>query len=120
MGLLASDACVPTHHVVAERYRRVRRVTELWYSERVKSDSPSREARPPSPIRVPQDPPEGWLGYAVGSLPGATRITFIEATWKNGATPRRSNSFCEAHALRSLARIALPSALATPLRRATH
>jgi hypothetical protein len=32
----------------------------------------------------------------VGSYPGGTRITFMEAYWKVGATPRNSNSFyCE-------------------------
>ena len=40
-----------------------------------------------------QDPADGWLAYAVGTLPSATRITFIEGYWKVGANPPRSSSF---------------------------
>jgi hypothetical protein len=40
-----------------------------------------------------QDPAQGWMGYAVGTYPGGGRITFMEAYWKCGATPRTSSSF---------------------------
>lgn len=41
-----------------------------------------------------QDPAEGWMAYAVGSIPSTyERITRLEMTWKVGAQPRRSFSF---------------------------
>jgi len=40
-----------------------------------------------------QDPANGWLGYATGTNPGGGRISFMEAYWKCGATPRQSSSF---------------------------
>jgi hypothetical protein len=40
-----------------------------------------------------QDPAGGWLGYATDSCPGGSRLTFMDAYWKVGATPRNSGSF---------------------------
>ena len=37
-----------------------------------------------------QDPANGWMAYAVGTVPAGTeRITKLEMTWKIGADPRR-------------------------------
>lgn len=60
---------------------------------------PSRRNVPALPLHLHRSPlsaAQGWLAYAQGKFPGGTRITFIEAYWKVGATPRQSNSFyCE-------------------------
>jgi hypothetical protein len=41
-----------------------------------------------------QDPAEGWMAYAVGSLPSsAERITRLEMTWTVGAEAKRSFAF---------------------------
>lgn len=39
-----------------------------------------------------QDPAGGWLGYATDRCPSG-RLTFMDAYWKVGATPRKSGSF---------------------------
>mmetsp|Transcript_10948 Transcript_10948/g.23921 ORF Transcript_10948/g.23921 Transcript_10948/m.23921 type:complete len:255 (-) Transcript_10948:141-905(-) len=41
-----------------------------------------------------QDPAEGWMAYAVGSIPAsADRITKLQMTWTVGAKPSRSFAF---------------------------
>jgi hypothetical protein len=41
-----------------------------------------------------QDPADGWMAYAVGSIPAKyDRITRLEMTWKVGAEPRSSDAF---------------------------
>jgi len=41
-----------------------------------------------------QDPAEGWMAYAVGSMPTSIqRITKLEMTWSVGAEPKRSFAF---------------------------
>lgn len=41
-----------------------------------------------------QDPAEGWMAYAVGSIPaGKERITKLDMKWKVGAKATSSNSF---------------------------
>jgi len=43
---------------------------------------------------VAQDPAEGWMAYAVGSIPSSySRITKLDMYWKVSATPKRSSSF---------------------------
>jgi len=41
-----------------------------------------------------QDPAEGWMAYAVGTMPSdVRRITKLEMTWTVGADPKRSYAF---------------------------
>jgi hypothetical protein len=40
-----------------------------------------------------QDPAQGWLAYAVGVYPSATRITSLEAKWVVPDDPKRSGAF---------------------------
>lgn len=41
-----------------------------------------------------QDPPEGWMGYAVGKIPSTyERITRMEATWTVGANAKSGGAF---------------------------
>lgn len=41
-----------------------------------------------------QDPAEGWMAYAVGTVPAGTeRITRLEMTWTVGEKPRNSMAF---------------------------
>ncbi len=41
-----------------------------------------------------QDPADGWMAYAVGSIPSNyERITRLEMTWTVGKTPALSNAF---------------------------
>eukprot|EP00026_Physarum_polycephalum_P016542 Phypoly_transcript_17470.p1 GENE.Phypoly_transcript_17470~~Phypoly_transcript_17470.p1 ORF type:complete len:224 (+),score=34.94 Phypoly_transcript_17470:84-755(+) len=42
---------------------------------------------------VAQDPAEGWLAYAEGTYPGATRITSLEAKWVVPDNPKRKGAF---------------------------
>jgi len=46
-----------------------------------------------APLALAQDPADGWLGYAVGTYPSGTRITYMEAKWKVGAKPRAGGAF---------------------------
>jgi hypothetical protein len=40
-----------------------------------------------------QDPAQGWLAYAEGVYPGATRITSVEAKWVVPDNPKRGGAF---------------------------
>ena len=43
---------------------------------------------------VAQDPADGWMAYAVGTIPDqAERITRLEMTWKVGEEPKHSFAF---------------------------
>eukprot|EP01110_Echinostelium_bisporum_P007129 TRINITY_DN27463_c0_g1_i1.p1 TRINITY_DN27463_c0_g1~~TRINITY_DN27463_c0_g1_i1.p1 ORF type:complete len:223 (-),score=83.68 TRINITY_DN27463_c0_g1_i1:6-674(-) len=40
-----------------------------------------------------KDPAQGWLGYAVGTYPNGTRLTYIEAKWTVPENPKKSGAF---------------------------
>jgi len=45
-------------------------------------------------LALAQDPAEGWMAYAVGSVPSGTeRITHLEMKWKVGENPKSSSAF---------------------------
>lgn len=45
-------------------------------------------------LAAAQDPADGWMAYAVGTVPAGTqRITRLEMQWKVGANPNPSSAF---------------------------